>query len=266
MEKENCYISVVLPCHNEENNVKELYKRLKAIFSQQSWSHEIIFVDDHSTDKTFKNLLRLAKNDPNLKILRLAKNCGQTAATKAGFDYASGNLIITMDSDLEHAPEDIPAIVDKIEKEGYDFVSTWRFDRSKEKFGKKVPSQISNALARLMTSVEAHDFGSGFKGYKKEVVKSLPMYGNFHRYIVAIAASKGYKFGEVKIKHRVRPNGVSHYGAERLLRGLFDLTYITLMLRFPENKLSAFLRRLADTYYYKNKDKVYVIEKTVGFK
>ena len=264
MEKKHYDISVVIPSHNEENNVIELYRRLTGVFSGKSWSHEIIFIDDHSTDSTFDNLANLARSDPHLKIIKLARNCGQTAATKAGFDHAKGDIVISMDSDLEHAPEDIPAIVEAIGS-GYDFVSTWRFDRSKEKLGKRAPSKISNSLARLMTGVPAHDFGSGFKGYRREVVSRLPMYGNFHRYIVAIAASRGYRFAEVKIRHRVRVDGVSHYGTERLLRGLFDLCYIALMLRFPEGRTSKFLRKLADRHYYTSEDRTYTIETTIGF-
>ena len=169
-----------------------------------------------------------------------------------------------MDSDLEHAPEDIPAIMELLNS-GHDFVSTWRFDRSGEKRGKRVPSKISNSLARLLTGVEAHDFGSGFKGYRREVVVEMPMYGNFHRYIVAIAARKGYRFGEVKIKHRVRVDGASHYGPERLLKGLFDLCYITLMLRFPEGRLSRYLRGLADRHYYATMSQGFVINEMLGF-
>lgn len=264
MEKEHYDITVVIPSHNEENNVIELYGRLTRVFSEKSWDYEIIFIDDYSTDRTFDNLARLAPSNPHLKIIKLARNCGQTAATKAGFDHATGDIIISMDSDLEHAPEDIPSIVEAIES-GYDFVSTWRFDRSKEKLGKRVPSKISNSLARLMTGVQAHDFGSGFKGYRRDVVRELPMYGNFHRYIVAIAASRGYRFAEVRIRHRVRVDGVSHYGTERLLRGFFDLGYITLMLRFPEGKISKFFRKLADRHYYGSESSSYTIQTSIGF-
>jgi len=264
MKRKHCDISVVIPSHNEENNVIELHRQLTEVFSENAWDYEIIFIDDYSTDNTFANLARLAGSDTHLRIIKLAQNCGQTAATKAGFDHAAGNIIVSMDSDLEHAPEDIPAIVAAIE-EGSDFVSTWRFDRVKEKAGKRIPSKVSNSLARLMTGVPAHDFGSGFKGYKRDVVSGLPMYGSFHRYVVAIAARRGYRFSEVKIRHRVRVDGVSHYGPERLMRGLFDLCYITLMLRFPKGRISRFLRGLADRYYYSDRNRSYVTETIVGF-
>lgn len=255
---------MVIPAYNEEENVEILAGELKKVLDGMGRPFEIIFVNDGSTDGTLGRLLSLKKEIPELKVIELAENSGQTAATLAGFRNASGKIIVTMDSDLQHYPEDIPRIVEKIE-EGYDSVGSWRYDRKKERFGKRVPSKISNILAYHLTGTHIHDFGSGFKAYKRECVEGLTLYGSFHRYIPAIVKDRGFKVGEIRIEWRERYGGKTKYGNSRLVKGMRDLIFISLSTRFKRWPLARLITRLMIKVNYDGGRPIYSIKKRYGF-
>lgn len=258
------YISMVIPVYNEEANVEVLAKELKRVLDDMGKFFEIIFVDDGSTDSTLARLLMLRKDIPELKVIELMKNSGQTAATLAGFRNSSGDIIVTMDGDLQHYPEDIPRIVKMVE-DGYDCVGSWRYDRKNERFGKRIPSKISNFLAYHLTGTHIHDFGSGFKAYRKECVDGLILYGSFHRYIPALVKDKGFKVGEIRIQWRERYGGKTKYGSSRLVKGMRDLIFISLSTRFKGLPLARFITRLMLKVNYDGGRPIYRIKKKYGF-
>ena len=258
-------LTVVVPMKDEKENVEELAERLIAVLDDLGVSYEVLLVDDGSSDDTFGEVRRLHRKHRSLGGIKLSKNYGQTIATRAGIEHSRGKVIITMDGDLEHSPEDIPRLLEMI-NQGYDVVSTWRHDRWKERFGKRVPSRISNFLARLMTEVPAHDFGSGFKAYKRDALQDIPLYGSFHRYVLALVLyGRDYRFGEVKIDYRSRRRGRTKYSAKRLVKGVIDLTYISFYVRLRKNRPRAlkYLKKIGALYYGKNAvegKKIYEIE------
>ncbi len=211
-------ISVVVPIYNEKENILPLYERLKKVLKEED---EIIFVDDGSTDGSYEILKELHSKDKKVKCVKFSRNFGKTAALMAGFEMAKGDIIVTIDGDLQNDPEDIPKLVEKLEE--CDVVNGWRYDRKDPFLSKKLPSIISNKISRWLTGLKLHDFNCGLKAYKKECLDDLELYGEMHRYIPAILAWKGYKVGEVKVKHYPRKYGESKYGMARLARGLFDL-------------------------------------------
>jgi glycosyltransferase involved in cell wall biosynthesis len=211
-------ISVVVPIYNERENILPLYERLKKVLKK---GDEIIFVDDGSTDGSYEILKELHSKDKNVKCIKFSRNFGKTAALMAGFEMAKGDVIVTIDGDLQNDPQDIPKLVEKLDE--YDAVNGWRYDRKDPFLSKKLPSIISNKISRWLTGLRLHDFNCGLKAYKKECLGGLELYGEMHRYIPAILAWKGYKVGEVKVKHYPRKHGKSKYGMARLARGLFDL-------------------------------------------
>src|SRR6476660_8774151 len=210
-------LSIVIPVHNEEHSILPLYDRLTAVLEAVHKPYEIIFVDDASTDRSFDLLANLVETDPRLKVIRLRRNFGQTAALAAGFDESQGNIVISLDGDLQHAPEDIPALLEKIE-EGYDIASGWRKERVDNAITRKVPSRIANWMMKKASGVELHDFGTTFKAYRSEVLKDINLYGELHRFIPALATQYGARIAEVPIKNISRPNGKSHYGLGRTFR------------------------------------------------
>ena len=217
-------LSIIIPAYNEEDNILPLYKEiLKNI--PKKYSYEIIFIDDGSTDSTLKNIKAI--KDKNIKSISFRKNFGKAEGLNTGFKEATGDIIITMDADLQDNPKEIPNFIKKI-NEGYDLVSGWKYNRL-DPLGKRVPSKLFNKLTRILTRVNLHDFNCGFKAYKKEVAKSLKLYGEMHRYIPAMASWQGFKVGEIKVDHRERVHGVSKYGWERLIKGLLDLCTITFL-------------------------------------
>lgn len=220
--------SVVIPTYNEEGCIKPLYKLLKEVM-EKIGSYEIIFIDDGSTDKTFPILEKLHENDEKLRVIKFKKNFGQTQAMAAGFDHAKGEIIITMDADLQNDPRDIPILLEKME-EGYNVVSGWRYDR-KDTLGKRIPSKISNLLVRCLTKAKIHDSGCSLKAYTKESLKSIKLFGEMHRYIPSLIALNGYKIGEVKVRHHRRERGKTKYGLSRLIKGPIDLLYIVIRLK-----------------------------------
>jgi len=224
-------LSIVIPIHNEEPSILPLYDRLTTVLEKLRKPYEIIFIDDASTDRSFDLLANLVETDGRLKVIRLRRNFGQTAALAAGFDEAQGTVIISLDGDLQHAPEDIPALLASIE-EGYDIASGWRAHRIDNAFTRRIPSRIANWLMAKASKIELHDFGTTFKAYRAEILKDVNLYGELHRFIPALAALYGARIAEVPIRNIQRPNGGSHYGLSRTFRVMFDIFTIWFLLKY----------------------------------
>lgn len=224
-------LSIVIPIHNEEPAILPLYDRLTAVLEKLHSSYEILFVDDASTDRSFELLANLAETDCRLKVIRLRRNFGQTAALAAGFDEAQGDVIVSMDGDLQHDPEDIPLLLEKIEQ-GYDIASGWRKNRVDNSITRKFPSRVANSIMRRASGVDLHDFGTTFKAYRSEILKDINLYGELHRFIPALASFYGARIAEVPIKSVPRTNGASHYGLSRTFRVFFDILTIQFLLRY----------------------------------
>ncbi len=232
-------ISVVIPIYNEEESVDKLYKALKENLEKLGEDFEIIAVDDGSTDSTFLKLSKLAKEDKRLKVIRFKKNYGQTAAMAAGFDAAKGDIVITIDADLQNDPSDIPLLIEKI-KEGYDVVSGWRKDRKDAFLTRTLPSKIANYIISEVTGVHLHDYGCSLKAYKKDIVKSFNLYGDMHRFLPAIAKGLGAKITEVPVKHHPRLYGKSKYGISRTIRVVLDIFLVKFLNDYINKPLYAF--------------------------
>jgi len=215
-------LSIVLPVYNEEKNISLLYEKLDKVLKGLNKSYEIIFVNDGSKDNSYDELVKIAENDKNVKIINLRKNFGQTAAMAAGIDYSIGEIIILMDSDLQNDPEDIPALIDKI-NEGYDVVSGWRKKRKDPLFSRKIPSFIANLLIKKISNVNVKDLGCSLKAYKKDVLKSIRLYGDMHRFIPIYASWVGAKITDLPVKHHPRQFGKSKYGISRTFKVIIDL-------------------------------------------
>ena len=212
--------SVVIPVYNEGGNVQPLYEAISEAMKDMG-DYEILFVDDGSTDTTMEEVRRLHAQDDRVRCISFRRNFGKTPALMAGFSHADGEVVITMDGDLQNDPRDIPGMVEMLED--YDVVSGWRHDRKDGWLSKKLPSGISNVISSWLTGLDLHDFNCGLKVYRKETLDDLILYGEMHRYIPAVLAWKGYRVGEMKVRHHERKHGRSKYGANRLLRGFFDL-------------------------------------------
>jgi len=224
-------LSIVVPIHNEEPSILPLYDRLTAVLEKLRKPYEILFVDDASTDRSFDLLANLVETDARLKVIRLRRNFGQTAALAAGFDESQGNIVISLDGDLQHAPEDIPALLEKID-EGYDIASGWRKNRLDNAVTRKIPSRIANWLMAKACGVELRDFGTTFKAYRAEILKDVNLYGELHRFIPALASFYGARIAEVPIRNLPRAAGGSHYGLGRTFRVMFDIFTIWFLLKY----------------------------------
>ena len=231
---ENIYLSVVVPLYNEEGNVRELHKRIKKACEELGKSYEIIFVDDGSTDKTAKNCQNLSP----LKLIRFRKNYGQTAGFDAGIKVAQGEIIVTMDGDLQNNPQDIKLLLAKM-KEGFDVVSGWRFHR-KDPFTKKLSSRLANLLRKFLVKDNIHDSGCSLKAYKRECFKNVDLFGEMHRFIPAILQFDGYKVGEVKVSHFPRIHGQTKYNWKRGLKGIVDMISIWFWRKYASRPLHLF--------------------------
>jgi glycosyltransferase involved in cell wall biosynthesis len=223
--------SVVVPFYEEVDSVEELYRRIVAVMDGIGKPYEMVFVDDGSKDDTGKLLAQLAESDPRVTFIELRRNFGQTPALAAGFDNAAGEIVIAMDGDLQHAPEDIPAMLAPLE-EGYDLVSGWRKRRVDNFFIRRLPSATANWLMRKLSGVEIHDFGTTFKVYRQDLLKHIKLYGELHRFIPALASAVGARICEVPIQNIVRPKGKSKYGLGRTLRVMMDLLTVRFLIKY----------------------------------
>jgi hypothetical protein len=231
--------SIVVPLYNEAKNVTPLYTRLTRVMGEFHEPYEIVFIDDGSLDDTANVLQRIAASDSRVRLVMLRRNFGQTPALKAGFDAARGEIIISMDGDLQHDSEEIPAFVAKLE-EGYDIVSGWRAQRRDTWLTRRLPSRIANWLMAKLSGVSLHDFGTTFKAYRRETIHDMPLYGELHRFIPALAAWYGVKIAEIPINNPPRKNGKSNYGLSRTLHVFLDLLSIKFLLDFSTRPMHFF--------------------------
>ena len=233
-------LSIVIPIYNEEPNLEALYQELTDAFGRSGRSYEIIFVDDGSTDKSFSVLERLQLADLRLRVIRFRRNFGQTAAFSAGFAHARGRLIVTSDGDRQNVPADIPSLVEMLEEQQLDIVCGWRRNRKDAFFSRLVPSFLANRLISWATGVPLHDYGCSLKVFRSEVVKSIKLYGEMHRFIPAIASEQGVKIGEAVVNHRPRVHGRSKYGISRTVRVVLDLLTVKFLLSYSTRPLQIF--------------------------
>ncbi len=239
--KQRVAISIVVPAMNEQENISLLYAQLVSLLDQLGKPYEIIFVDDGSTDNTFNVMKSLYEEHPDIvRVVRFRKNFGKTPALVAGFGLAHGDVVFTMDGDLQDDPQEIPRYLEKLD-EGYDLVTGWKFPRL-DPISKTFPSRVFNGLVNKVTGVHLHDINCGFKAYRREVIEDqhLKLYGDFHRFIPVIAASRGFRVAEIKVRHHPRKFGVSKFGARRFAQGLIDLMNILFLVKFLRRPLRLF--------------------------
>ena len=232
------YISVVIPAYNEGKNVLLLHKELTEVLQQIGQPYEIIFVDDGSRDMTYANLLSIKSKDRHVRIIKFLKNFGQTAAWDAGFKLASGEFIVTMDSDLQNDPRDIPRMIKKI-SQGFDAVSGWRYNR-KDKLLKRLFSKFSRFLRKKLIHDQIHDSGCSLKVYKHKCLKGLNLHGEMHRYVAELVSLRGYRVGELKINHRPRRYEKTKYSIGRLHRGFLDLLVVAFWQKYSARPIHLF--------------------------
>jgi glycosyltransferase involved in cell wall biosynthesis len=231
--------SIVVPFYNEQENIPPLYVKLTEVMDAIGERYELVFVDDGSKDKTFKVLSDIYEHDPRVNVVQLRRNFGQAPALKAGFDFARGEIIISMDGDLQHDPDEIPRFLEKIE-EGYDLVSGWRISRTDHWLTRQLPSRIANRMMAKLSGVDLHDFGTTFKAYRREVLSEIHLYGELHRFIPALASWAGASVAEVPISNIARKNGASNYGISRTIRVLLDLLSVKFLLDYSTKPLQFF--------------------------
>lgn len=231
------YISVIVPCYNEEGTLHELYTQVQAQFSQLNITGEIIFIDDGSTDNSRNIIRQLASTDPNCRLIAFRRNSGKAAALQLGFRAARGEYIITMDADLQDDPQEIPRFLQALATA--DVVSGWKANRH-DPIGKTLPSLLFNTVVRNTTGVQLHDMNCGFKGYRRIVLQEINLYGEMHRYIPALAAARGFSIAELIVTHHARRSGVSKYGWERFTRGFLDLMTVVYLTRYRFRPLHLF--------------------------
>ncbi|GAB4432226.1 MAG: glycosyltransferase family 2 protein [bacterium] len=229
-------LSIVIPFYNERESLPHLYERLKQTFSSQEV--EFIFVDDGSIDGGFAIIEEFAKSDDRIKGLSFRRNFGKSAALSAGFKKAKGDIVVTMDADLQDNPEEVPRLLEKI-NEGYDLVVGWKYPRL-DPIGKRLPSKVINAITSFFTGLKIHDMNSGLKVMKREVAEEVLLYGELHRFFPSLAFMKGFKVGEEKVKHSERKFGSSKFGPKRFLSGIFDLTTVLFLGKFGKKPLHFF--------------------------
>jgi len=232
-------LSIVIPVYNERDNIAPLYQGLKQVLGELDVSYEVIAVDDGSTDGSFEELRRLHLEDPALKVIRLRRNFGQAAAFAAGFDRARGEIIISMDADLQYDPADLRRLLDKM-AEGYDIVSGWRVDRKESFVTRRLPSSVANWLISRITGVRLHDYGCSLKAYQRDVIQNVRLYGELHRFIPALASSIGVQVTEVPVSHHQRRFGRSKYNISRTLTVLLDLLTVKFLLSYATRPMQVF--------------------------
>jgi glycosyltransferase involved in cell wall biosynthesis len=232
-------VSVVIPLLNEEQNIPLLYDELRQAVDGLDDEFEFVFIDDGSKDGSLARLEELQQRDARMVVVSFRRNFGQTAAMAAGFDYATGDVIVTMDADLQNDPADIPKLLAKI-REGYDVVTGWRFDRKDAFLNRRLPSIIANRLISFTTGVKLHDYGCTLKAFRKEVVKNVRLYGEMHRFIPAIASGMGIEYTEIVVNHRPRRFGHTKYGISRTIRVILDLLTVKFLLSFSTRPIHVF--------------------------
>lgn len=233
-------ISIVVPVYNEERSLKELVSRLKEVLEGTSYAHEIIVVNDGSSDGSWNELRRIAEAAQSLRLINFGRNYGQTAALSAGIEAATGDIIVLIDSDLENDPNDIPRLVACLE-EGYDVVSGWRKDRwADSPFSRRIPSKIANRLISHVSGVRLHDYGCTLKAYRRDVLLGVRLYGEMHRFIPAYASWKGSRVTEIPVAYQPRPYGVSNYGISRTFRVLLDLILLKFLTKYMNRPIHFF--------------------------
>jgi len=232
-------LSIVVPIYNEEESISLLYERVTAALEKTALVYELILVDDGSSDRSFMLLKDIAGQDSKVKVIRFRRNFGQTAAMAAGFDAASGRVVVPMDGDLQNDPSDIPRLLAKMD-EGYDVVSGWRKDRQDTFINRKLPSIIANGLISRFTGVHLHDYGCTLKAYRKEVLEGINLYGEMHRFVPALASQVGAKVAELPVKHHPRLYGTSKYGISRTVRVVLDLMTVKFLLQYSTKPIQLF--------------------------
>lgn len=238
---DNRKLTIVVPVYNEEESLRHLYAEIMRHLSAMDdliGSYELLFVDDGSTDGSLREIKKLAEKDPNVHAIVFRKNFGKAAALQAAFRAAEGDIVITMDADLQDDPCELHRFVEAID-EGYDLVSGWKFNRL-DPLEKRLPSKLFNKVTCKLSGVQLHDFNCGYKAYRREVVKAIDVYGEYHRYIPVLARRKGFKITEIKVHHNKRQFGKSKYGFERYLRGLFDSVSSSFLLRYFDRPMYYF--------------------------
>ncbi|TND07977.1 MAG: glycosyl transferase 2 [Bacteroidetes bacterium] len=234
-------ISVVIPLFNEEESLPELHDWIVRVMDANKYSYEIVFVDDGSKDKSWQIIESLSAKNPHVRGIKFRRNYGKSAGLQAAFEAAQGSVVITMDADLQDSPEEIPGLYDMITKEGYDLVSGWKKKRYDNAFTKNLPSKLYNATTRWMSGVKLHDMNCGLKAYRNEVIKSIEVYGEMHRYIPVIASRAGFtKIGEKVVQHQARKYGESKFGTSRFVRGPLDLLSISFVSKFGKRPMHIF--------------------------
>jgi glycosyltransferase involved in cell wall biosynthesis len=232
-------LSLVIPVYNEAEDLEDLHRELAEVCPRLGRSYEILFVDDGSTDGSFDVLKRVQKRDRRVRVIRFRKNFGQTAALSAGFDYARGEVIITLDADRQNDPHDFPLLLAKID-EGYDVVAGWRKKRLDRFLSRRLPSHLANRLISRVTGVRLHDYGCTLKAFRREVVKNIKLYGELHRFIPAIASTVGVSIAEVPVNHRPRTHGRSKYNIFRAVKVALDILTVKFLLSYSTRPLQIF--------------------------
>ena len=237
--EEKIDVSVVIPLFNEIENLSQLHSQLTSALNTLDRSSEIILIDDGSTDGTFSALKEIHEQDQRVWVIQLRRNFGQAAAFSAGFDFARGEVIVTMDGDLQNDPADIPKLLEKID-EGYDIISGWRINRKDGFITRRLPSMMANALISNVTGVKLHDYGCSLKAYRNEVVKNIRLYGELHRFIPALASWMGIRMAEIPVNHYPRKHGRSKYGLGRTIKVILDLITVKFLLDYATRPLQIF--------------------------
>ncbi len=233
-------ISVVIPVYNEEENIKELYKQIDRSLGNYKYTYEIIYINDGSTDLTWKTIKELGKNDSNVVGIDLAGNYGQSSALAAGIDHASGDYIVTMDGDLQNDPDDIPAMVDELENNDWDLIAGVRANRRDGLISRKIPSRLANFIIRTITGVKFRDYGCTLKVFKSDLAKSLGLYGELHRFIPVLARLQGARITQMNVKHRSRIHGKSKYGINRFFKVMSDLLLMLFFKKYLQKPMHLF--------------------------
>jgi glycosyltransferase involved in cell wall biosynthesis len=231
-------LSLVIPVYNEVESLPELTAKIKDVVNREKISYEICFIDDGSTDGSLPVLRDLCAENEQIKVLSFRRNCGKSAALSEGFKLAQGEIVITMDADLQDDPEEIPGLIAKI-REGYDLISGWKKKRF-DPLGKTIPSKLFNKTTSLLTGIKIHDFNCGLKAYRHEVIKEIPVYGELHRYLPVLAHWQGYNVGEIVVQHHARKFGVTKFGWERFFSGFFDLLTVLFITRYRQKPMHLF--------------------------